>query len=205
MTKIVSNTLSRWHKIADRIRKEGVLLQQDINQAVCAGNNIDFDTFDVRKDTLLAGAALALGAKLATYLRLQDTLFHIRKSLAHVNIKANISDLLNEQEQTKQLLEFFTILIESTASAMSVPDFVNLGQKKAAQLSVQQDALGRVRRIHSNQSAVALLTPERMEELLKARGILKIKLNGLADKLADANATKLELTIDLEVATLIGL
>ena len=118
MTKIISNTLTRWHKIAERLHQAAVELDQEIAQAVTPGSAVDFDTFEVRKTALSAAANVALSAKTELYHALQFALFDVRRKLAHANVNHGVADLLNAREVIKSQVAFYTKHIDAAQAAM---------------------------------------------------------------------------------------
>lgn len=190
MTKTVSNTLTRWHKIAERIRNAGNELQQNIMTAVSPGHQ-DADTLVVRKKTFQAASDKALTEQKDLFLELQRALFAIRKALADANIKAGVSALLNDIELHKQEFNFYNNLIEKIGGDLSISEFESLASRR------------------TNQSmygvSVTFVTPAAKAEIEATRDALRIKLNQLADELADANATKITLPVSAAVAQAVGL
>lgn len=190
----ISNTLSRWHKIAQRVRAAGQKVQAEITAALNAGAHLDSDTFEIRKTKLQSETTFAVTEKLSQYKAMQDTLFKIRKSVNQANLSHGVSDLLNQIERVKQEREFYNAIIISQEHLMSTSDYAQLAARRSKSEST---------RYHS--AAVTFLSSEKLAEMIVERDALAVKLNQLADMLSDANATKLKIFIDESVAKVVGI
>jgi hypothetical protein len=193
MTKQISNTLTRWHKIAERVKQAANELAQKNFQAIQAGRNLDADTFSVRKAALQTTVGSAVGEQTSLYFALQDALFGIRRALAHANVRHGVADLLNEMEQAKQKANYFSNLVDSSAGALSVSEYSALCAKRNANSAGMYGA------------NVTFLSAEELADLTEKRDAARREVNALADRLADANASKLSLDISEEVAKVVGL
>jgi hypothetical protein len=193
MTKKISNTLTRWHKIAERVKLAASELSQKNLQALQVGRNLDADAFTVRKATLQTAVGNAIGEQTDLYFALQEALFGIRRALAHANVQNGVADLLNEMEQAKQKANYYSNLVDSSAGALSVAEYSSLCAKRNANSSAMYGA------------TVTFLSTEQLADLTDKRDAARREVNALADRLADANASKLSLDISDEVANVVGL
>lgn len=196
MTKTVSNTLTRWHKVAERVKTASQELQQSMLRSLQAGQGLDFDTFLVRKDGLRQAAEKATGEQLSLYLALQDTLFVIRRALAESNVKFGVSGLLNDIERAKQELSIYERFLETSSGAMSVTEYEDLARRRAGNESSTRQMYG---------VSVDFLNGTVKADLEQRRAAARITLNQLSDRLADANASKLSLEINAAVAEFVGI
>lgn len=205
MTKRVSNTLTRWHKVAEHLKTAADEAQAQIDQALAPADNIDFDTFEVRREAMEANAAKVKEETEPLHDALVDALFVVRRKLAHANVQHGVADLLNEIEHTKLLIARATANIDAASSALSPAEFSELGRRRAAQPqnSAATDTLGRVR--GAARPRLTLRTAGELAEKVANRTALRLKQTGLANRLADANATRIEIDIDERVAAAIGL
>jgi hypothetical protein len=195
MTKQISNTLTRWHKVAERLKVGAAQLKQENISALMAGHRIDADSFNVRKAALQSTTAAALDEKTELYLALQNALFMIRKNLARTNTSAGVSDLLNEMEATKQRGDYYASLLETAEDCLSMAEYSSLASaKRSATTSTVLYGVN-----------MTFVSPEEIARLTEARDAAKREVNGLADRLADANATKLSLELEDRVAAFLGL
>jgi hypothetical protein len=193
MTKNLSNTLTRWHKIAERVKLAATELMQANLQSAGVGRGMDGDTFMVRKVALQASVEKAVAEKTVMYFLLQDALFAIRKALAHANTAEGVSDLLNEMEAARQKGTYYAALVDSATDCLSVSEFSALAAKKTG----TSNSLYGV--------SVTFLSVEQLANLGELRDRARREVNGLADRLADANASKLSLALDEQVIAFLGL
>jgi hypothetical protein len=194
MSKTISNTLTRWHKVAERIKGATTELMQANVAVLSTGHQIDGDTFTVRKTTLKAESENALVAKTSLYFSLLDALFAIRKSLAHANTSEGVSDRLNEMEAAKQKGTYYAALLETADGALSVDEFAALAAKRSGSSGHSMYGVN-----------VTFMSAEQKAVLTEKRDAARREVNALADRLADANATKLSLTLSDEVVAFLGL
>lgn len=189
----VQNSLSRWHKVADRVRVASKALETEILETLNKGLGLNSDTFSVRKGVLKTETAVAISTKKALRAAMQKTLFQIRRELARANVNHGISDILNAQEEVKQDLAFHEQLIGATDDRLSVGELESLVTRRAGQDTRYQS------------DSVTFVTDEAKAALIAERDALKIKRDQLSDRLADANAERLALDIDKVVAQAIGI
>lgn len=208
--KQVSNTLTRWHKVAERIKVAADELQAAITHALNPDPSPDFDTFSVRKAALVRDAEEALREKRSLHTALTDTLYAIRRAVAHANVRHGVADILNDIERTKAEPSFLSSLIAAAESAMSVEEFEALGSRRAARADQPQpaDATGGMFRRAAQQNAVPRVTfigsPDLSLDVAR-RSELRVRMNALTDRLSEANATRIDIEVDPRVAALIGL
>lgn len=195
MTKTISNTLSRWHKIADRIKAAAAEVMQENVQALHAGHNLDGDRFTVKQGAMRAAADRAVGAGTAEYLALQEALFTIRRAMARANTEHGVSDLLNQMEEAKQRANYYNSLLETNEGALTQSEFAALWAKKSGQVN-GREMYG---------VSVTFVTDEMRSDMIAKRDAARKAVNTLADSLADANATKIALALDEVALAKVGL
>jgi hypothetical protein len=197
MTKMITNTLTRWHKVADRIKQATSKLKEENLHTLQVAHGIDGDTFMVIKETLSAAAGKAIQEKTVLFLAMQDALFNIRRALAHANTEHGVSDLLNQMEQTKQLGEYFESLLSTATGSLSQKEYIEvLDKKKRANDASRESSMYGIR--------ITFLSPEQIIDLTAKRDAAQREVNALADRLADANATKLRIGFDDVVVAAMG-
>lgn len=195
MTKALSNTLTRWHKIAERIQKAAQEIRSKNVSVLNSTQSIDVGAFDVRQDSLKAATEKVLGEQTVLYLALQGALFQIRKELAKANVKleACVSDLLADMEFAKQTEAYFAGLLETADNALSVSEFAALAKKRAGTNTGMYDV------------SVTFISAEKQEYLAEQRDKARREKDSLANRLSDANASKLSLELDEKVVAYMGL
>lgn len=200
MAKAITNTLSRWHKIAERIKIAAIESRQETLRALQAGANIDSDAFAVRRETLQTNANEALTTGFETVLKLQGAVASVREALARANVEHGVSDLLNRTEKLKQELAFVNECLSATEDKLSVAEMEQLAARRKEQSSTAspyahlQDRLG-----------VSFATDDQVAKLKARRDEVRRKLNALSDKVSTANASTMSLELDEDVITLAGL
>lgn len=200
MSKNITNTLSRWHKIAERLKTATTEQRQEALTALQAGASVDLDTFTVRGETLQANAREALVGGTASVLRLFDALFHVRKEVARANIEFKVSDLLNDMERAKQELNFREECLATAADKLSVAEMQNLSNLRSA-----QPAAANVYGHGRERFSVSLVSTESVAELKSKRDDARRKVSALSDQISNANASKLTIVLDDSVVALLGL
>lgn len=193
MTKSLSNTLTRWHKIAERIQKAAQEIRAKNVAVLNSTQSIDVGAFDVRQDSLKAATNKVLTEQTELYLALQNALFTIRKALARANVKEDVSDLLADMEQAKQDEAYFAALLETAENALSVAEFAALAKKRAGTNTGMYDV------------SVTFISAEKLEHLSEQRDNARRQKDSLANRLSDANASKLSLSLDEKVVAFMGL
>lgn len=197
-TKKITNTLNRWHKIAERIKVAAAEIKARNEEALDAGRNLDDETFAVSKARMEANAERAVteGNELRT--ALHTTLFDIRRAVARANVQHEVTDLLNYQEQNKQDITYYEGQLAHLNEAVTVAEYEEMAKIRARTTSKN----GYHSSLHAN---VTFLRPERIAHLRDTLAALVRERNGLADRLADANASKITLNVSATVADYIGL
>jgi hypothetical protein len=198
-TQKITATLTRWHKLAERIKNAAQEQRQDVLSTLQAGGSLDMATFTVRGDALLSRAKDALTGGAETVLRLQEALFLVRKELASANVRFKVSDLLAEMELAKQEQQFWDACIETAKNRISAQEMKQLGDLRAAQTATQTAMSAHDR------FSLSLVSDEAMVDMKAKRDAARRKVNALSDKIANANAAQLSLDIDQSVVNLVGL
>jgi hypothetical protein len=204
--KTISNSLTRWHKVSERLKLATAEIAASNLAAITIGH-IDFDTLEVRKGTLKPAAERAITEQTALMLKLQSAMFEIRRVLAKANTAHGISDLLNDLEHAKQRMNYFCELVRCAEEALSEDEFQRLAEKRAKALCAQAESGSRFTRVLADggRASITFLSAERLREMVAKREAFRVEMNALSDRLADANATKLSMALDDDVARHLGL
>lgn len=192
---VVTNTLTRWHKIAERVSQKLRQVGDEITEAVDS-NNMDASVLAIRGNDMKARADVALTEGLARYERLSAALVAIRATVARANIDAGVTALLAEQEAVKRRIGLLSRLSADNRNAMSIDEALTLhaGRSKDENRSRYDDMV-----------LVSALTNERRVELRKQCEAAELALVQLSDRLADTNATRVSVTLDDELVAELGL
>lgn len=194
--KTLSNTLTRWHKIADRIKLAATKTMEANVDFLRLGHNIDSDTLEVRGAAIAGGTTKAIGENTVLYLALHAALFDIRRALAHANVAHGVSDCLNAMEQTKQRADYYQALLDTTDGVISQAEFAAIAQKRSTRETIQRSQF---------HGSLTFLSNEQVADLTSKRDTARKEVNALADRLADKNATKIDIEFNDIVVNAIGL
>jgi hypothetical protein len=197
MAKQITNTLTRWHKIAERVLEQERRVMQDINTALTTTHRLDVDAFEVRRSVFENAAKEAATGKLDLLVALQAARFKIKTALGRANVEFGVSALLTDMKRVSEERDVIQAVYDTSVHSISATDFEKLIERKKADETTQRTALAAQR---------VTFVPAEVQKALKERIDAAVRhLNALADKLADANASKITLDIDEAVATAVGL
>jgi len=197
MAKQITNTLTRWHKIAERVLEQERRVMQDINTALTATHRLDVDAFEVRRPVFESAARDAATGKLDLLVALQAARFQIKTALGRANVEFGVSALLTDMKRVSEERDVIQSVYDTSIHSISASDFEKLIERKKADDAAQRTALAAQR---------VSFVPADIQKALKERVDASVRqLNALADKLADSNASKITIDIDETVATAVGL
>jgi hypothetical protein len=192
MAKSLSNTLTRWHKIAQHIRDKAQEIRAKNVAVLNSTQGIDVGAFEVRQESLKAATEKALGEQSELYLALVHANFVIRKATGRANVEM-VSDLLADMEEAEQNAAYFAALLETADNALSVAEFAALAKKRAGTTTGMYDV------------TVTFISGEKQERLAAQRENARRSKDSLANRLSDANASKLVIELDEKVVAFMGL
>lgn len=193
----IKNTLTRFHKIAERIAQK----RQQVQEAILKGVTpvtLDASVLAVRGAGLETEANFAVDESLAQFDRLSHAYFKVRNALAEANVENDVAKTLASQEQAKRRISLLTSILESQSNAMA--------QKEAqAIFTARSTEEAQVRRGLYDSLTVTFLSEERLLHVRSELTLAELSLAKLGDKLADLNARQLTVEIDDRTATELGL
>ena len=193
----IKNTLTRFHKIAERIAQK----RQQVQEAILKGVTpvtLDASVLAVRGAGLETEANFAVDESLAQFDRLSHAYFKVRNALAVANVENDVAKTLASQEQAKRRISLLTSILESQSNAMA--------QKEAqAIFTARSTEEASVRRGLYDSLTVTFLSEERLLHVRSELDLAELSLAKLGDKLADLNARQLTVEIDDRTATELGL
>ncbi len=193
----IKNTLTRFHKIAERIAQK----RQQVQEAILKGVTpvaLDASVLAVRGAGLETEANFAVDESLAQFDRLSHAYFKVRNALAVANVENDVAKTLASQEQAKRRISLLTSILESQSNAMA--------QKEAqAIFTARSTEEAPVRRGLYDSLTVTFLSEERLLHVRSELTLAELSLAKLGDKLADLNARQLTVEIDDRTATELGL
>lgn len=195
-TRHISNTLTRWHKVVDRIKTAVTQLSGQIG---CQIGPVNYNNLAVLKveRTRVANDTEAALAKVGLLMKLNATLGQVREALARANVEKGVSALLAEQVCRQNQKALYEGLAEAASSArlqLSDADAVLAESGKG-------DSAMRYRETHTF-SRVPEATVIVWRDQAEAIGR---ELTALSDKISDVNASRLSIELDEEVLAHLGM
>lgn len=196
MTKGYTITLTRWHKVAERLSREytesvykakQVLTQTRVTAYV--GENQEQALHDAVGDWT---------ARLARAFRLQDGIAEIRRVLGDENVKTGVSSLLAEFDKLNRRQKVLAEIVEGQAA-----DMIGIGELK----KIPQDYVADGERYDSKrpQLRVRMLERAEVQKLQEELETVRARAYALADEIAERNKATASLELTDEVALAAGL
>ena len=205
----IKNTLTRWHKIVERLQAR--MAQIDFKIAEFVGTHVvsvedaEAELAKGAEDFSKAKALVVEGQNVSRTIR------EIRSALAKANANGGVSDLLAEIEETKRnigLMTRFAMCQENT----DIQKAMSIIAKKKSDIAKYEERIGtdagilafitRAKGEHITFSAVSAAEQEKAAEDVEA---MRRRIIIATDKLAELNAAVITLDIDDAVAKTVGL
>lgn len=188
-------SLSRWHKVAERLSRTYTELTQSVRNTY---SNTQVSGY--LGDTQVARIRELGQAEVQNLQRafsIHDALIQIRQSIGDINAKTGVSRELAEYDalmRRHKLLE--TILNAQTADMVGLDEIARLPSQ-----IVQEDRYDRSRTMIK----VKVLAAETESELRQEAEILRARAYALSDRISDLNRERLTLELPEAIATAAGL
>ena len=192
-------TLSRWHKVAERINTALKEREADVKTAFTATTISPWNKEGVEEKA--AEIARRGADDLALIEAGAQAVTHIRTALAIRNAALGVSAKLAEAESAKRAAALYKAIIEGQKADMVRPESV---RALPAGLAGEADAFGFGRRsaaVITLQIADAALVGSLREKLAREQA----RATRLLDEIADLNREKLEIDVAQEVIAIAGL
>lgn len=196
MSKTLSLSLSRWHKVAERLAREYTETVYGAKQALtqtrvsaCLGES---------QEKALRSESEEWQKRLAWVFRVQDTLAEIRCALGNANSQNGVSAKLAEFDKLNRRQKVLTELIEGQGA-----DMIAIDELK----NIPQDYVADGDRYDSKrpQLRVRMLDREAVAQLKQQLEGVRSRAYALSDEIADLNRATLSIAISEDVASLAGL
>lgn len=196
MSKSCTLTLTRWHKVAERLSREYTESVYAAKQTLC--NTKVSSYLGSEQQDALHSAAQDATERLARAFRVQDAVSDVRRALGDANVKNGVSPKLAELDKLNRRLKVVTELIEAQS-----PSMISIAQLASIPADYVADG-------NSYESKRPLLHVRMLnkDEVTKLKGdfeAIRTKSYALSDEVADLNKATLTLSVSLEVATLAGI
>lgn len=189
-------TLTRWHKVGERLSREYTEAVYAVKQTLTQTRVSSYLGQDQEDDLRLQASQAT--ERLHRAFRVQDALSEVRCMLGDANARVGVSAKLADFDKLNRRLKVLTELIESqSANMVSIDQLKNIPQDYVADGSSYDSKRPQMHLRMLSQSE--LLDMQREFEAVRARSY------ALSDEIAELNRATATLTVSPEIATLVGL
>lgn len=196
MNKIYTLSLSRWHKVAERLSREYTETVFEVREGF---NNTRISAhLGESQETLLQSRSAGFENALERAFRLQDAVSDIRIALGDANAKHGITAVLGEFDKINRRIKAVSSILEGQRS-----DMVGIGELKNLPEVFISDNDGYSR--NRPEIRVRMLEPLSEQKLRKELESLKSKAYALGDQVNDLNRATVAIEVTEEVARFAGL
>jgi len=196
MTKTCTCTLTRWHKVAERLSRE---YTESVYAAKQTLSNTKVSSYlGAEQQEALHLAAKDAKERLERAFRVQDAVTEVRQALGDANVKNGVSPKLAELDKLNRRLKVLTELIESQN-----PSMISIDQLQSIPADYVAD--GNSYDSKRPQLHMRLLGKNDLMEIKRDFESIRARSYTLSDEIADLNRATLSLTVSDEVATLAGI
>ena len=196
MNKSYTLSLSRWHKVAERLSREYTESVFAVREGF---NNTRISAhLGESQETFLEARAEQYESALERAFRLQDAVTAIRVALGDANAKHGVTGVLGEFDKINRRIKAVSAILEGQRS-----DMVAIGELKNLPEVFISDNDGYAR--NRPEIRVRMLETRLEQKLRNELEALKAKSYALGDKVNDLNRATLGIEVTEEVARLAGL
>jgi len=193
--KTYSCTLTRWHKVTERLTKEFSALTKSAKSGLAETTVTEY--LGEAQETRLIDLRDNCLKQIDSALAVQDAIVHIRQTLGAANESQGVSRALADYDKLVKRVNLFESLLSARSSEQ-----VAIGELKAVKNPGRSEKyLDR----GQPKIAVAMLEGEPLEQLQAQFSEATTAMYVQADRLADLNKWVLEIALEPEIAKLAGL
>jgi hypothetical protein len=193
--KTYSCTLTRWHKVTERLTKEFSALTKAAKSGLAETTVTEY--LGEAQETRLIDLRDNCLKQIDSALAVQDAIVHIRQTLGAANESQGVSRALADYDKLVKRVNLFESLLSARSSEQ-----VAIGELKAVKNPGRSEKyLDR----GQPKIAVAMLEGEPLEQLQAQFSEATTTMYVQADRLADLNKWVLEIALEPEIAKLAGL
>lgn len=195
MNKSYTLSLSRWHKVAERLSRTYTELTNGVRNTY---NNTQVSGYlGEAQVSRLKESAESEAAKLQRAFQLQDALIHIRQAVGDANARTGVAKELAEYDALTRRHKLLDGILSAQSSEM-------IGFDELPQLPrhlVSEDRYDRSRA----SARVRMLNPAKESALRKESVALLARVYALADRISDLNRERVTLELPEDIAQAAGL
>lgn len=196
MSKTCTLTLTRWHKVAERLSREYTESVYAVKQTL--SNTKVSSYLGAEQQDALRTAAQDATERLAQAFRVQDAVSDVRRALGDANVKNGVSPKLAELDKLNRRLKVVTELIEAQSPSMiSIEQLANIPSDYVADGNSYDSKRPLLH--------VRMLGRDELNGFKADFETIRTQSYALSDEVADLNKATLTLTVSQEVATLAGI
>lgn len=196
MSKTCTLTLTRWHKVAERLSREYTEAVYATKQTL---NNTKVSSYlGAEQQEALRSATQDANERLARAFRVQDAVAAVRQALGDANVRNGVSPKLAELDKLNRRLKVVTDLVEGQGPSMiSIEQLENIPADYVADGNSYDSKRPLLH--------VRMLSKDDLTRLKADFESIRSQAYVLSDEVADLNKATLTLTVTLEVAALAGI
>lgn len=195
MNKTYTLSLSRWHKVAERLSR---IYTETINSVSQTYNDTQISGYLGESQVARLKADAALEAmRLQRAFQLQDVLIHIRQAVGEANSKTGVANALAEYDALMRRCKVLERILLAQDSCM-------VGWDELANLPahiVSEDRYDRSRAT----IRVRMLDQSAEDSLREMAEVLRARIYELTDRISDLNRERMALELPAEIAEAVGL
>lgn len=196
MSKTCTLTLTRWHKVAERLSREYTESAYAVKQTL--SNTKVSSYLGAEQQDALRTAAQDATERLARAFRVQDAVSDVRRALGDANVKNGVSPKLAELDKLNRRLKVVTELIEAQSPSMiSIEQLANIPSDYVADGNSYDSKRPLLH--------VRMLGRDELNGFKADFETIRTQSYALSDEVADLNKATLTLTVSQEVATMAGI
>lgn len=192
----VSNTLNRWHKVVERIQQSLNRVNVRIEQQSQVSINYANREIRAAQAKELEKEVLSL---IATRAKLMNTIAQIRSVINRQNTETGISEAMAKMQALQAQANALDTFLRSAERWNKVGDVLTT-MESDAKMAIETKT-----QMRNVNDVATVMSAESIAELRKTQEQLTREVHVLSDKISDANATKVVIDIDEEVATHVGI
>lgn len=192
----VSNTLNRWHKVVERIQQSLNRVNTRIEQQ--SQVSINYANREIRAAQAKEQEKEVLSL-IATRAKLMNTIAQIRSVINRQNTETGIAEAMAKMQALQAQANALESFLRSAERWNKVGDVLT-SMESDAKMAIETKT-----QMRNVNDVATVMSVESIADLRKTQEQLTREVHVLSDKISDANATKVVIDIDDEVATHVGI
>jgi len=196
MKQTYTLTLTRWHKVAERLAREyGEAVSE--SRSTLTQTAISAYLGEEQEEFLQTQTQTAL-SNLDRAFRIQDAVAHVRHLVGDANVREGVSAKLAEFDKLNRRVKALSEVVESQSSDMvSVTQLCSIPKDYVADGASYDSKRPRIK--------VRMLDSQALEQLAEQLSNARKAAYALSDEVSDLNKAKLSIELETEVASAAGL